>query len=78
VSKRLSPGQQRAATLLRNARAESGLSLRELACELGMNPSMRARLNAWELGRRPVSVANLEKILNACGRELVIASKGAK
>lgn len=78
MSKRLSQGQQRAATLLRNAREDAGLSLSGLARELGLHPSMPSRLNAWESGRRPVSVVNLEKILNACGRDLVIREQGGK
>ncbi len=71
----MTPGQQRAAALIRNARAESGLSLRDLATEIGWSKGMRQRLSDWEHGRRMVSVKNLEKILNACGRELVLASK---
>lgn len=53
--------------LLRHAREGAGLSQRELARRAGTSQAMVARI---ERGRQSPSLATLERLVRACGREL--------
>ena len=57
----------RAAHVLRQARFRAGLSQSQLAERLGTSQSVIAR---WESGRTRPSLANLERVVRACGFEL--------
>ena len=61
--------EQVAATLIRQARREAGVSQAELARRTGIHSSV---LSAYEHGRRQPSVAALARIASACGQELRI------
>ena len=60
---------QYTAALLARARAEAGLSLRELA---GRAQTSHATLSAYERGRKVPSVTNYLRILEACGNAVDI------
>jgi transcriptional regulator with XRE-family HTH domain len=63
-----------APTLLRRARTQRQLSLRELAALAGTS---HATLSAYETGRKVPSVATLDRIVRAAGLELVGALEPA-
>jgi transcriptional regulator with XRE-family HTH domain len=68
------PGQV-AATLIRQARREAGVSQAELGRLTGIHSSV---LSAYEHGRRQPSVAALARIASACGQELRIDHPSAE
>ena len=57
------------ASLLREARAHAGLSLRELAGRAGTS---HATLSAYELGKKIPSATTFLRILEACGNSVDI------
>ena len=59
--------------LLKDARANAGLSQRELARRAGTSQAMVARI---ERGQQSPSLATLERLVRACGRELRIEAAG--
>jgi transcriptional regulator with XRE-family HTH domain len=59
--------------LLRDARTGAGLSQRELAQRAGTSQAMVARI---ERGRQSPSLATLERLVRACGRELRVEVAG--
>jgi transcriptional regulator with XRE-family HTH domain len=59
--------------LLRHARAGAGLSQRELARRAGTSQAMVARI---ERGQQSPSLATLERLVRACGRELRVEAAG--
>jgi transcriptional regulator with XRE-family HTH domain len=61
-----------AAQLVRDARRRAGLTQRELAARAGVTQPSVARV---EGGRHNVSVATLERLLDACGEELVFGAR---
>jgi len=61
--------------LLRDARAGAGLSQRELAQRAGTSQAMVARI---ERGRQSPSLATLERLVRACGRELRVEAAGER
>jgi transcriptional regulator with XRE-family HTH domain len=61
--------------LLRDAREGAGLSQRELAQRAGTSQAMVARI---ERGQQSPSVATLERLVRACGRELLVEASGGE
>jgi transcriptional regulator with XRE-family HTH domain len=59
--------------LLKEARDRAGLTQRELARRAGTSQAMVARI---ERGQQSPSVATLERLVRACGRELRIEAPG--
>jgi transcriptional regulator with XRE-family HTH domain len=57
----------RAAHVLRQARLRAGLTQQQLAERLGTSQSVIAR---WESGKARPTLANLERVVRACGLEL--------
>jgi transcriptional regulator with XRE-family HTH domain len=62
----------KASTLLRQARGRAGLTLRELANATGVG---EARISDYENDRHQPSVAMLQRLLAATGRELVSVAR---
>ena len=60
---------QRMAATLREARAQAGLSLRQLAARAGTS---HATLSAYEHGRKAPAVPTFFRILEACGQAVDI------
>lgn len=61
-----------AAGLVRDARRRARLTQRELAARAGVTQPSVARVEA---GRHNVSVATLERLLAACGEQLVLSAR---
>jgi transcriptional regulator with XRE-family HTH domain len=59
--------------LLKDAREHAGLSQRELARRAGTSQAMVARI---ERGQQSPSLATLERLVRACGRELRVEAAG--
>src|SRR5262245_29446500 len=57
----------RPSLVLRQARLRAGLTQQQLAERLGTSQSVIAR---WESGRARPTLANLERVVRACGFEL--------
>ena len=57
---------------IKDARANAGISLRELARRAGMNPT---QLSMIERGISGCTIETLEKIANALGKEIVLRDK---
>lgn len=62
----------KASTLLRQARRQAGLTLRQLAVRSGVG---EARISDYEHDRHQPSVAMMQKLLDAAGFELVAEPK---
>lgn len=59
-------------SFVRDARRDAGLSQRQLAARAGTS---QARISRIENGREDPSVRTLQRLLRACGRNLVLQSE---
>jgi transcriptional regulator with XRE-family HTH domain len=57
---------------LRKTRKRQGVSQKDLAARVG---SQQPQVSAWETGRKPVTVAQLARLLNALGLELRLSAE---
>ena len=60
------------ATLVRDARRQAGLTQRDLAVRAGTS---QPTVSAYEAGRQIPTLSTLERLLVACGRELVVTAE---
>lgn len=69
---RATPSRKQFGKLLRDTRKAAGLTQMALSQRLGTD---RPTISDWELGKQNVTVDMMHKLIDACGKQLVIDAK---